>query len=101
MYQAEAGARLRAALAAVCSLGAQTVICTSKNKLIVIFNLHKGKGGGGGIWEGEGSLALLRHRTSSSPAPVGLTLPVWGMTLGAEGVDSNGDGGTGPSSSPP
>lgn len=54
MYQAEAGARLGAALAAVCSLGAQAAICTSKNKLIVIFDLHKGKRGGGDIWEGEG-----------------------------------------------
>lgn len=88
------------ALAAGGSLGA--VICTSKNKLIVIFHLHKGKGreeeGG---WECEGNVL---------PTPSGWALPKHRLIpcscgahpacLVAE-VEIYGNDGTGPSSSSP
>lgn len=93
------------ALAAGGSLGA--VICTSKNKLIVIFHLHKGKGGEvrrerEESWECEGNVLPT---TSGRAMPKYRLIPcsrgAHPACLVAGGAEIYGNDGTGPSSSSP
>lgn len=91
------------ALAAGGSLGA--VICTSKNKLIVIFHLQKGKGREVGR-EGEGGREC---EGNVLPTPSGRAVPKYWLIpcsrgvhpacLVAGGVEIYGNDGAGPSSS--